>query len=139
MKAVKRFLVSLFLLSLLIPSRFVHAGILTQSTITQTITSSFTITASLTPWVTRTSTPSATPIIVTVIHTRIVTRLAPTLTPTATATSTVTIKAPSTGNDETDEVPMSPYSVAIVGMIATFIAGLVVGTIWSSLTRRTKG
>lgn len=136
MKAVKGFLVSLFLLSVLIPSGFVHADILTQSTITPTITSSFTITPSVTPSATRTPTPSATPIIVTVIHTRIVTRLAPTLTPTVTATNTVTVEATSTSNDETEDVPIAPYTVAIVGMISTFIAGIVVAAIWSRVVKK---
>ncbi len=99
------------------------------ATLSSTPTLTRTATPSRTPSATPTFVPTQTPFVVTVIHTKIVTELAPTLTPGITATNTVN---PTAGGNEKETGNQSPLSIAIIGMLATFIGGLVVGILWSS-------
>jgi hypothetical protein len=89
---------------------------------------------SRTPSATRTPLPTQTPFVVTVIQTKVITVLAPTFTPSTTATNTAT-STPG-GPDENETSNQSPLSIAIVGMLATFIGGLVIGILWSTWRKR---
>jgi hypothetical protein len=140
MKPVKVFTLSLLLMIVLIPVRYVHPYLVSFALITPSATVLPTFTPSKMPSATATLVPSQTPIVVTVIHTKIVTVIATTSTPSDTAilsmapTDTIT---PTPNRDEEKETGnQSPLSIAIIGMAATFIAGLVIGTLWSTLRKR---
>jgi hypothetical protein len=139
MKPVKVFIVSLLLMSVLVPVRFVHLHIAPLTLITPSATASPIVTPSKTPSATPTPGPTQTPLVVIVIHTRIVTVIATTSTPIDTATATLvptnTVTPTPTGDEEKETGNQSPLSIAIIGMVATFIAGLVVGTLWSNLRK----
>jgi hypothetical protein len=110
------------------------------ATIPPTATFSFTLTASITPAATKTPIPSAKPTS-TEARTGSDQELETTPTPRSTATkfansATTTIQPTSVSSAEKETGNQSPLSIAIIGMVATFIAGLVVGTLWSTLRKR---
>jgi hypothetical protein len=144
MNSVKVVLLFLLLVILLIPARAVNAQLdpflqVTPSA-SPTVTSFFASTPSK-PSATITAFPTNTPFVVTVIHTKIITVVAPTQTPAATAKATITptYTAVPTESDDTNEKetdPQSPLTIAIIGMVSTFIAGIVVGILLSRSAKR---
>jgi hypothetical protein len=110
------------------------------ATIPPTATSQFTSTPSITPTATKTLIPSAKPTF-TEARTGSNKELPLTATPRPTstkivATMTNTTTMTSTNGEEKETGNQSPLTIAIIGMAATFIAGLVVGTLWSSWRKR---
>jgi hypothetical protein len=140
MKPVKVFTLSLLLMIVLIPVRYVHPYLVSFALITPSATVLPTFTPSKMPSATATLVPSQTPIVVTVIHTKIVTVIATTSTPRNTAIPTMaptdTITPMPNRDEEKETGNQSPLSIAMIGMAATFIAGLVVGRLWSTLRKR---
>jgi hypothetical protein len=139
-KLAKFFFSTLLLMSLIIPARSVHAHVATFALLTAsaanspTTTSLLTSTPSITPSATLTPVPTQMPVVITVVHTKIVTVVPDNSTPEATATNTITSTPSSPEEKETGN--RSPLSIAIVGMVATFIGGLVVGLLWSNWRKR---
>jgi hypothetical protein len=78
--------------------------------------------------------PTQRVVVITVIHTKNVTAVPATITSTAGATNTVESTSNSPEPKETG--PQSLLSIAIIGMVATFIAGLVVGILLSRWRKR---
>jgi hypothetical protein len=110
------------------------------ATIPPTATSLFTSTPSITPTATKTPVPSARPTF-TETHASPSQEPKSTSTPRPTATkiassATVTSEPTLDNSKEKETGNQSPLSIAIIGMVATFIAGLVIGTLWSGLRKR---
>jgi hypothetical protein len=109
-------------------------------TIPPTATSLFTSTPSIPPTATETPVLSPMPTF-TEARTAPPQELKSTATPrtaaTLTASSTTTaVEFTPVSSEEKETGNQSPLSIAIIGMVATFIAGLVIGTLWSSLRKR---
>jgi hypothetical protein len=110
------------------------------ATIPPTVTSLFTLTPSITPTSTKTPVPSPRPTFTEArtgpdqeLKSTATSR--PTATGTASSTTTV-IEFTPVSSEEKETGNQSPLSIAIIGMVATFIAGLVIGTLWSGLRKR---
>ena len=103
------------------------------ATIPPTATPRFTRTPTKTSTPSKTSTSTVTPVVVTVVHTKIVQVPAATSTPGIVETNTVA--ATSTSAVVTEQDSTSSLSIAIIGMVATFIAGLTVSALWSNRTK----
>jgi hypothetical protein len=109
-------------------------------TIPPTATSLFTMTPSITPTATKTLVPKARPTF-TEARTKPDQEFKSTATPRPTSTRTASaittaVEFTPGSSEERETGNQSPSSIAIIGMVATFIAGLVIGTLWSSLRKR---
>ena len=140
MRSVKIFVAILLCMSFLFQVRFVHAFAVPLALITPSATAIPTITPFEISSATQTFIPTHTPIVVTVIHTIVVTVISTNNTPSGRVTSTITPTVTSTTTlnnaDEKETGNQSALSIAIIGMVATFIAGIVVGTLWSGFRKR---
>jgi hypothetical protein len=140
MNSIKFIFVSLLSMCIIIPVRAVHAHVdpvllfTPAATISSSETSLFPSISSVTPLASMTPVPTQRVVVITVIHTKIVTAVPATLTSTAGATNTVESTSNSPELKETG--PQSLLSIAIIGMAATFIAGIVAGILWSSWRKR---
>lgn len=142
MNPAKSFIVFLFVLMVIfISARPVHANAGPFTLLTPSVTTFPTSKSSITPSATLTLIPTQTPVVITVVHIKIITVVPTTVTPSpsvtltpipATNTAEPTLSSP----DEKETGNQSPLSIAIIGMVATFIAGIVVGSLWSRLTKR---
>jgi len=136
MSSAKSIIPILLFVGIFIPAQMgsIRVSALITVTSVRTATSTFTATPSRTPSATPTSVQTQTPFVVTVIHTKVVTQLASSSTPGSTPTNTA---IPAAGSvDERETGNQSPLSNAIIGMLAIFIGGLVIGILWSNWRKR---
>jgi hypothetical protein len=131
----------LLLLSVLIQVRSVLVHVAAGASFTPSVTLSPTFPPTITPSGTLTPVPTQTRIVVTVIHTKIITVIPTTSTPNEGVTNTTvaptnTTVVTSTTIEEKETGNQSLLSIAIIGMVATFIGGLVVGLLWSNWRKR---
>jgi hypothetical protein len=140
MKPIKAFTVSLLLISAFVPAQIIYSYMVPFALITPSVTLSPASTLSKTPLETLTPAPTQTPMVVTVIYTKIITVIPATSTPSRTATFTITPMNTITPTpkmaEEKETGNQSLLSIAVIGMTATFIAGIVVGTLLSSFRKR---
>lgn len=110
-------------------------------TLAPTATPLHTSTPSITPSATLTPDYFADmPVVITVVHTKIVKELTATSTRTPRATRTAQaetriVESALSSDVENETSDRSPLSIAIIGMVATFIAGVVVATVWLKRTK----
>ena len=140
MNSVKSIILFLMLVRIFMPvqTALFHAATLITITPTAFLSPTAAVLTTPTPFRTPSATPThaptQTPFVVTVIHTKIVTSFVSTPSPNGTSTD-IAIPTLSTGNEK-ENSPQSLLSIAIVGMVATFIAGFVIGTLWSKVIKR---
>ena len=103
MKPVIVFSVSLLLMSVLMPVRFIHSYVVPFALLTPSVTVSATFPSKISS-ATVTAVPTQTPVVVTVIHTKIVTVIpttsTPSVTPTFTKTATNTVTPTTVSTEE---------------------------------------